>query len=126
MLSLQTLSLSTFILQIIKCDNRSCCKPYRSNLKELLYQGFLPAPYRVKSTEHGIVIPPPESHNEEKFAPLMFRLSFSMHPEWPPTKEVPYDLYCPSVLQDVDKRTCDSCGVYFASKSSADKHRYVF
>ena len=36
---------------------------------------------------------------------------------------VPYDLYCPSVQEDLQGRPCQACSLYFASKKMLQQHR---
>lgn len=38
---------SQYFLQITKCSDDSCCAPHRSVLKNVLYQGFLPALFPI-------------------------------------------------------------------------------
>ena len=37
-------------------------------------------------------------------------------------KEVPYDLYCPKVQEQIKERMCPKCGIYFPSKAAKTRH----
>ena len=39
--------------------------------------------------------------------------------------DVPYDLYCPKVFDKVHERTCEECGIYFASKKAKMSHKKI-
>ena len=113
----------SYLLPIVQCDDRECYGPFRGSLREVLFQRFLPAPYPWKQ---GLLrIPAPEEHNQEKFPSLMVRQQLTLRPEYSRTKEVSYDLFCPTVTDAVTERCCPSCGLYFASKASIHIHRYV-
>ena len=40
--------ISKYCLQMTKCDDVLCCKPFRSNIRELLGQKFIPGPLLIK------------------------------------------------------------------------------
>nr|CAH7748867.1 unnamed protein product [Callosobruchus chinensis] len=44
-----------YLLQIVKCKNRECCRP-RSGLFRLLDNRFLPPPAKVKQTVDDLVL----------------------------------------------------------------------
>lgn len=107
--------------QIVKCDDRTCCQARRSNLRDVLFQRFLPAPFPV--SQRPFFIPSSEAMESEKFPSLLVRQSLTLRPNYSRTKEIPYDLYCPSQRDNVEGRTCPTCGVYFATKNSMNEHR---
>lgn len=41
------------------------------------------------------------------------------------SEEVPFDLCCPSVKELMPARTCDRCGLYFASVKSVKAHKRI-
>ncbi|KAK3919961.1 Enzymatic polyprotein [Frankliniella fusca] len=110
---------SQYLFQVIKCDKPACCQPRRSNLHQLLYQRFLPAPYPFSQDPFGVS----ESTEIPSFPPFLLRQALSLRPEYPQCKEVPYDFYCPSVQSEVKGRTCEDYGIYFCSKTSLQLHR---
>jgi len=112
-----------FLFQIVKCRNDQCCKPFRSDLRRLLHQGFLPGPYPTRSTTNGIEVPSPDKHKDGKYAPFLLRQAWDIRPPCASTQEMPYDSYCPSVRSDIEERKCPNGGVYFASKASKERHR---
>lgn len=76
----------------------NCCAPLRSNLKNVLPNGFFPAPYPLKRTPTGLGIPNPhEINGQDEFAPLMVRQMVNIKPANSVGLELPYDQYCPSV-----------------------------
>ncbi|KAK3919263.1 Mitogen-activated protein kinase kinase kinase [Frankliniella fusca] len=110
---------SQYMFQVVKCDNLNCCSPRRSNLHQVMYQRFLPAPFPFCQDPFGI----PEDSSEAKFPAFLIRQSLSLRPDSYKYKEIPYDLYCPSVRDEIDGRTCQDCGLYFNSKTSLQAHR---
>ncbi|XP_033214487.1 uncharacterized protein LOC117171353 [Belonocnema kinseyi] len=48
---------SQYCLQIIKCGKTHCCPEFRSNLKSVLTEGYMPPPYPLKQTPSGLMIP---------------------------------------------------------------------
>lgn len=71
----------------------------RSDLKALLPDRFLPAPFPIERSDAGLVVPKPEAVTETTdFPPLLLRLSLAQKPVIPGYPLiVPYDLYCPSL-----------------------------
>lgn len=71
----------------------------RSDLRNLLSDGYLPGPYPIQRSAGRLVIPEPsDTPANASFAPLLVRLGFNIKPVaagFPGTP--PYDLYCPSL-----------------------------
>lgn len=101
-----------------------CCEKIRSDIREFLKDGFIPPPYPIIQTQEGLAIPLPSENKNTNFANLFTRLAFKDSPIMYSIskKQIPYDLYCPSVSSDIDRRVCLQCGTYFASITAADKH----
>lgn len=112
---------SQYFLQITKCADDSCCAPRRSALKNILYQGFFPAPFPM--SQNPFRIPNPDEVGSEIFPSLLVRQCLTLRPDFSQGREIPYDTYCPSIKDDITGRTCTICGLYFASKSSMNNHR---
>lgn len=66
---------SQYLLQIVKCNDSSCCHPCRSNIRDLLPNRFLPPPTKVKQTESGLKIVK-ATDADGKFMPLFCQLSY--------------------------------------------------
>ena len=75
---------------------------------------FMPAPYPVRQTEQGPIIPEPSDvRPNDKFMSLWQRLATTERCTPAAAKkfiEVPYDLYCPTV--DLKSRICSICSLY--------------
>lgn len=78
----------------------------RSNLRSILPEGFLPAPYPMVRSISGIEVPEPhEVPAGAEFPPLLVRLAVGIKPTasgLPNT--VPYDQYCPSVAKSLKSK----------------------
>lgn len=44
---------SQYLLQIVKCDNKKCCKKFRSNWMSVVPSRFLPPPIRISNHTNG-------------------------------------------------------------------------
>lgn len=108
---------SQYFLQI---DTVTCCGVRHSSLWQLL-KGFLPPPLLIKQTSKGYGVAESDD-NEAKFAPLLLQLSLILRAS-SYLKQVPYDSYCPSVESYLFKRSCNICGLYFASYKAANEHK---
>ncbi|KAK3925661.1 Transient receptor potential cation channel subfamily A member 1 [Frankliniella fusca] len=116
---------SQYFLQIVKCNDWLCCDEPRSDIKNVLPDGFIPAPFPLRRTEKGLLVPEPTSHEEtDEIPPLWLRQALNLRPEadgFP--SDLPYDLYCPSVKSQLEGRSCKECGLYFSSKKNAEAHK---
>ncbi|KAJ8686037.1 hypothetical protein QAD02_021830 [Eretmocerus hayati] len=118
---------SQYLLQITRCEDRRCCGPPRSNLRTILPTGFLPPPVLVRhERETGLLeaVPMEIEDSNARFLPLFQRLALSKLniPRPFAFKEMPYDLYCPSVRSEILGRTCRTCGTYFVTKAAITRH----
>lgn len=112
---------SQYFLQITKCVDDSCCAPRRSALRNILYEGFLQAPFPI--SQNPFHIPKPNEVGSESFPSLLLRQCIKLRPDISQGREIPYDTYCLTVKELVIGRTCTICGIYFASKCSMNNHR---
>jgi hypothetical protein len=117
---------SQYFLQIVKCDDETCCGVRRSSLFHLIPTGFLPPPISLYQGENGLE-PSDTKHN---FASLFLNLALSKRIL--PTaaakkfaKGLPYDYLCPSLQNALPKRICTNCGLYFATIKSMKYHKTV-
>ncbi|KAF9823760.1 hypothetical protein SFRURICE_017323 [Spodoptera frugiperda] len=107
---------------VVKCDDQMCCSPRRSDLHMILHDRFLPPPYPITQIEGHLTIPDFKEHDGKSFAPFLIRQCVPIQP-LNAFISTPYDLYCPSVRNDLEKRCCSSCGIYYASVTRAAEHR---
>ena len=114
---------SQYFLQILKCDNVECCTPFRSNLKSILPEGFFPAPLCVSQSK-GLRAADPED-DSCKYLSLFQRLSINLEAEGYSGVnkfQIPYDVCCPSVKDQLCNRTCRICHLYFPSNVMQGQH----
>jgi hypothetical protein len=118
---------SRYLLQILKCKDRRCCKSPKTNVKEFLSEGFLPAPVLIRQTNAGLDLCDPKKPEEiGTFGTLALRLSLhSIPPIHAKTFGAPFDLYCPSLQGKLDDLVCKTCRLYLPSKSACTKHQTV-
>ena len=85
----------------------------------------MPAPYPVRQTEQGPIIPEPSDvRPNDKFMSLWQRLATTERCTPAAAKkfiEVPYDLYCPTV--DLKSRICSICSLYLPSNAAVRRHK---
>ena len=121
---------SQYILQIAKCRDINCCGEWRTNWFTLFPSRFLPAPYPIKQTKKGMKVPEPEeitNPQDASFATLSQRMTLeklapnsAKNPLF--KNEVPYDLFCPKVSNEITRRVCKTCGIYFPSAAAMKRH----
>ena len=107
---------SQYCLQIVKCKNEACCTPFRSSIRTVLKDRFLPPPIPVVQGEDGIEWA--KKVQGATYLRLFQALTLSESliskratRKFP--KGIPFDYSCPSVHQDqVTKRMCTKCGLY--------------
>ena len=117
---------SQYLLQIVKCNDGSCCNPRRSSLFRFSLDGFLPPPLPVIQGKNGLEYG--ESAENSKFVSLFTNLAINKS-IYPPRaavkflKGIPYDFACLNVEKDLPRRVCASCGLYFATMKSNAAHK---
>lgn len=99
-----------------------CCGPHRSNLRDVLPSGFLPAPVKFKRSGDGKIIAANVSDKNGKFFPLFQQLACNMKPSFSGYLKEPYDYNCSSVHSNLFDRTCSVCGLYFCSQKYLKAH----
>lgn len=77
----------------------------------ILHDHFLPPPYSITQVNGHPTIPDPEEHDRRSYAPFLFRHCLPIHPLHAFNSKL-YDLYCPSVRDDLEKRyyRAQACG----------------
>ncbi|ESO12304.1 hypothetical protein HELRODRAFT_158789 [Helobdella robusta] len=105
---------SQYFLQILKCQDRTCCTEPRSPFFNFFPQRFLPAPLPlVYSPSISIA---KSTKDVGKFMSLFQNEAFA-------NRTLPYDFHCPSVSSTVPTRVCIDCGLYCASLEMLKSHR---
>jgi len=126
---------SKYMLQVVKCTNVSCCKPFRyPQFQTILPNRFLPYPRVFRHTELGIEALPPKDPipADRHFCKLSALLLLQdIHPDITTDQNklrnpYPFDLYCPSVsMEDLQKRQCESCGMNFTTVVAKTNHSRI-
>ncbi|CAM4849169.1 unnamed protein product [Rotaria magnacalcarata] len=114
---------SQYCLQIVRCDDVMCCGEWRTNLKNVLINGFLPPPVPYESNETGVNYVD-QKKNEGSYGGLLQRLSLLLIAPMS-TATMPFDYYCPSVIDKLTQRTCLKCNCYFPSKAANISHQKI-
>ncbi|GBP20876.1 hypothetical protein EVAR_80695_1 [Eumeta japonica] len=89
-------------IAVVKCDDQKCCSPRRSDLHMILHDRFLPPPYPITQVDGHLTIPDFKEHDGKSFAPFLIRHCLPIQP-LNAFISTPYDLYCPSVRDDLEK-----------------------
>ena len=104
------------MLQIIKCSDSSCCKPWRKNCQMFFPKLFLPAPVPISPSDNGLKIDP----KKDSFRSL-FQSFYTC-----------YDKYCPSLQERnaknegvTDRQRCKNCSLYHSTIAATKKQKRV-
>ena len=111
---------SQYMLQIVKCSNEKCCKPFRTNFLEYFPNRFLPPPIPIVAIPSGLAVSSEKGHFGDLFQALFFcKLSNGC-----------FDQYCPSLQKTdkkgkttIEKRTCWKCGKYHSTIKAMTAHK---
>ncbi|KAF2902872.1 hypothetical protein ILUMI_03314 [Ignelater luminosus] len=109
---------SKYCLQVVKCQDESCCSPMISRLRLYLEDGFLPGPVMFRYGLYGLEACSQENM-DGRFLDISQRLQ---NASLVPVKPCPNDYYCPSVIPELQKLICPVCKKYFFRKASLTKH----
>lgn len=111
---------SQYLLQVVKCNDQSCCLPRRSQiLFEILDDGRLPPPIGLDNSTNGKIKDSIlEKITLSEFAPLLMAKTLG---KLEPNERI-YDRQCPSVQSKLVSRTCNVCGKYFSAIKSMKDH----
>ena len=107
---------SQYFLQIVKCLDPACCKNFKSSFLKIMPERFLCGPLPLSRTSNGL-----EVKEGGRFSSLFVAKSLDRKQMAVPQNYV-YDFACPSIQGLIKKRTCGSCGQYFASLKSLKYH----
>ena len=100
-----------------------CCGEWRTNFKKILINGFIPPPIPYVSSETGVNYPDQKANNGS-YGGLLQRLPL-LSVSLMPTMTMPFDYYCPSVMDKLTQRTCPKCNCYFSSKIARINHQKI-
>ena len=119
---------SRYALQIVKCQNRNCCEPFKTNWISFFPERFVPFPACHKYEESGLEAVEPKDYFQNqksyKFAPLHQRLLAKVKPQVSINYAiVPFDMYCPSLDGKREQGICKKCGAYWPSQGAMIRHR---
>lgn len=116
---------SQYLLQIVKCNDESCCSPFRSKYGTYFANRFLPAPLALTYEPQIAVVDiadgsiETKSESNVKFTTLFQSIALF------DCSELAYDHYCPSVTDKIPTRVCSDCQLYFASTTLLKTHRKI-
>ena len=115
-----------YCLQIVKCENKTCCLLFRSGYFTVVKERFLP-PIPVVQTRDGL-----KWVQDDKGATYLTLHQYqAMKDQLRPAAtlrkypgEVPYDFSNPAVKENVTKkRICKFCGLYFGAINIKEIHQ---
>jgi hypothetical protein len=112
---------SQYLLQIVKCDDRNCCKEFRSKIRSLLPDRFIPPPLLYVKTSEGIEV---SKDMTGHFNSLTTRLALNCQIKHN-YSVLPFDYFCPSIKESIDKRICKTCHLYCSSNLSVKSHEKI-
>ena len=124
-----------YALQIVKCQDRNCCEPFKTNWMSFFPEKFVPLSACHKYEESGLEAVEPKDyfHNQKsyRFAPLHQRLLAKAKPQVSINYAIvpPFHIYCPSLDRKLEKSICKKCVLAFSShndtssKMPAQDHR---
>ena len=116
---------------VLKCDDRTCCKPFKTNVASFFPNRRIPAliPFKFSKTGPVALQLNKEVFKEDiKFHDIFGRivLENKIAPNDLLVKykdNLPFDVFFPSLQDKVEKRTCEDCQKYHASIKSLTAHR---
>ena len=116
---------SQYFLQIVICNDRTCCDAPRSSYFSLMNQPFLPPPLPLAPTDDGLQCKIDDVNAQYPSLFVTLSLDKSVlppraHKQFP--KYIPYDFACPSVQNILQRRICTFCGHYCASIRSITEY----
>ena len=114
---------SQYMLQIVNCSDKSCCKQWRTNYLEFFPQRFLPAPVPI-TAENGLQIDREKGKFQSQFQSLFLASSLKL--------DVCYDEYCPSLQENnaegeriIKRRSCKICKLYHSTIAAMKEDKRV-
>jgi hypothetical protein len=113
---------SQYFTQIVKCVDPACCSRPRSSYFSLIPSRFLPPPITIHQSKEGLKAFESRADQENhRFPSLFVSLALKWDDLLPRStrsfKQLPYNLYCPSVQKTLVERTCLFCFQSYAKKT---------
>ncbi|CAF2849835.1 unnamed protein product [Rotaria sp. Silwood2] len=118
-----------YTIQIIRCNNPSCCTPWRSNYIQVFPHRFLPPPVPFNRSSRGVKMAEIESSSatinpvSPFYGNLFQRIQFHgivinrTHNDL-----LPFDACCPSLQPKLPSRVCSICKQYIPSAIRLRNH----
>ncbi|CAF1244319.1 unnamed protein product [Adineta steineri] len=118
-----------YTIQIIRCNNPSCCTPWRSNYIQVFPHRFLPPPVPFNRSSRGVKMAEIESSSAALnsispfYGNLFQRIQFHgivinrTHNDL-----LPFDACCPSLQTSLPVRICSICKQYIPSSIRLRNH----
>ena len=108
---------SGYAIEIVKCQDRNCCEPFKTSWMSFFPERFVPFPACHKYDKSGLKAVEPKDYFQNKrsykFTPLHQRLLVKVKPQVSINYAiVPFDIYCPSLDGKLEKGICKKCGAY--------------
>uniref|UniRef100_UPI00358F8CD5 uncharacterized protein n=1 Tax=Myxine glutinosa TaxID=7769 RepID=UPI00358F8CD5 len=119
---------SQYMLQVVKCHDRSCCDEPISSYFTVVKERFLPPPLPLLQTEDGLQCCPDDGNAQ--FPSLFVHLVIGngvipARAKKKFAKGLPYDFACRSLQNELQRRICGNCGLYHASIKSVSAHSCI-
>ena len=121
-----------YSLQVVKCDDTRCCKPFVSDWPLVFPDRFIPPPAVYQYDSIGVVAVEPEvyfgdpnaTQSKFEFASLQKRLILQKTPvAGSEYGRMPFDLYCPKMKDKLSKGICPTCNMYWPSSAAMLRHK---
>ena len=119
---------SQYLLQIAKCNNITCCTPFRSSCKNVAKDRFLPLPFAMsQSLDNGFTWTRSDKTSQHLLVHQTIAMSGVIRKfvqqKYP--LGILYDAFNPAVEDDLKNRMRSICGMYFATiKMILMHHRF--
>ena len=100
---------SQYFLQIVKCVDENCCRPFRSNYLKIMTERFLPPPIAVtRSTINGLkwMKHDDDAHYLSLSQNLAFKAQVGVTALKNFPKGIPYDYNCPAAQDVISRGLC--------------------
>eukprot|EP01083_Nonionella_stella_P043785 118176_1 len=112
----------TLVFQMFKCDDRACCKPLRSNIRQFLPTGRLPTPTLFERRESdGLIVPVKPDRKPTRameFGDYLTNRFLST------AASMSVDTYRPDISNEKRlEMVCDICCSSFPNKTQKLRHR---
>ena len=122
-----------YMTTVLKCDDRSCCSPFKTAIARFFPDRRIPPLIPVKFTSFGpaaLELEPNVHQKQLNFLDVFQRLVMEKeimpaHLKQKYKNNVPYDVFFPSQQEKIDGRICKVCRQYFAVQLSLKEHKRI-